>query len=100
MITEEDKKIIEKLVECKNNNRRVSSSEVTELYNRVCNKNVRPTGCSGCLRQRICEMERKLKAELEAEAKQKENDTKITEQTDTQEVEPKKKGRPKKKKEE
>ena len=92
MISIEDRELIEKLVECKNFNRRVSSSEVTTLYNRVCNKNVRPTGCSGCLRQRICEMERKLKAELEAEAKAAEDTAEMKEEN----TEPKKRGRKKK----
>lgn len=93
MISAEDRELIEKLVECKNFNRRVSSSEVTTLYNRVCNKNVRPTGCSGCLRQRICEMERKLKAELEAAEE-------TAEMTEENKEDKPKRGRPKKEKEE
>ena len=100
MISQEDREKIETFVEAKNKAHRVNGNEITDLYNRVMNKKVRPTGCGSCIKQRISEMERKLKQELEAEAKQQENDTKITEQNDTQEVEPKKKGRPKKKKEE
>lgn len=96
MISFEDREKIEKFVEAKNRNYRVSSSEVTDTYNRVLNKNVRNTGCSSCLRQRISELERKLKQELEAEAKAAEE---TAEMTENKEDKPKR-GRPKKEKEE
>lgn len=92
MISFEDREKIEKLVEAKNRNYRVSSSEVTNLYNKILNKNVRNTGCSSCLRQRISELERKLKAELAEEAKAAEETAEITEEN----TEPKKRGRKKK----
>ena len=92
MISFEDREKIEKLVEAKNRNYRVSSSEVTNLYNKILNKNVRNTGCSSCLRQRISELERKLKAELAEEAKAAEETAEMTEEN----TEPKKRGRKKK----
>ena len=96
MISFEDRKKIEKFVEAKNRNYRVSSSEVTNLYNKILNKNVRNTGCSSCLRQRISELERKLKQELAEEAKAAEE---TAEMTENKEDKPKR-GRPKKEKEE
>lgn len=93
MITEEDKKIIRNLVDAKNHSRRVSASQVTELYNRILNKNARITGCAGCLRQRICDLERWLNQYEIDEAKAAEETTEITE---NQEDKPKKRGRKKK----
>lgn len=91
MISFEDREKIEKFVECKNRNYRVSSSEVTNLYNKILNKNVRNTGCSSCLRQRISELERKLKQELE--------EAKAAEETAENKEDKPKRGRPKKEKE-
>lgn len=97
MISFEDREKIEKFAEAKNRNYRVSSSEVTNIYNKILNKNVRNTGCSSCLRQRISELERKLKQELEAEAKAAEETAEMKEEN--KEDKPKR-GRPKKEKEE
>lgn len=61
-MTEEDIKFIEKAIEIRNKGMFVNSTELTEVYNRVLNKNLRPSNCSSCIRQRINELEAALKA--------------------------------------
>lgn len=70
--TDEDIKLIKKFVDIKNRGYYASGSEVTEVYNRVLEKNVASTNCGSCIRQRVCELEgalnqfeRKLQREQE-----------------------------------
>lgn len=105
-ISEEDKTLIKKLINIKNRGYHASGKQVTEIYNRVLNKNAKPTTCSTCIRGRIQELENALKR-YEAEEAQKKaqealkqeapTDTKAEEEKPT---EKKKRGRPKKEKEE
>lgn len=57
----EDVKKIEKFIEIRNKGYYASGAEVTEVYNRVLEKNVSVTNCGSCIRQRITELENALK---------------------------------------
>lgn len=88
--TKEDISLIEKFVEIRNKGYYADGGQVTEVYNRVLEKNVNSTSCGSCLRGRITELEDALRR-FKSLAKQQE-----TEETnnDTQEenkpaVEPK-----------
>lgn len=58
--TDEDVKLIEKFVDIKNRGYYASGAEVTQVYNRVLEKNVNVTNCGSCIRQRIGELESAL----------------------------------------
>lgn len=67
--TEEDIKRTEQFIEIKNKGYYADGTQVTEVYNRVLGRNVPPTNCGSCLRQRVTELETELnhyKAKLEA----------------------------------
>ena len=106
-ISEEDKTLIKKLINIKNRGYHCSGKQVTEIYNRVLNKNAKPTSCSTCIRARIQELENALK-QYEAEQAQKkaqeelkqEEPTVIKEEEKQAPTEQKKRGRPRKAKEE
>lgn len=61
-MTEEDIKLIEKFIEIRNRGYYADGGQVTDVYNRVLNKNLRPSNCGSCIRQRINELEAALKA--------------------------------------
>lgn len=80
VMTSEDVKLIEKLIEIKNHGFYASGEEVTEVYNRVLNKHVTPTNCGSCLRQRVGELEQALnhfkqKMALESEKNEQADNT-------------------------
>lgn len=58
--TNNDVKIVEKFINIKNRGYYANGNEVTEVYNRVLEKNAPPTNCGSCIRQRILEMENAL----------------------------------------
>lgn len=58
----EDIDIVEKFISIKNKGLYADGSQVTEVYNRVLGKSVRPTNCGSCIRGRIQELETALKA--------------------------------------
>lgn len=105
-ISEEDKILIKKLINIKNRGYHCSGKQVTEIYNRVLNKNAKPTSCSTCIRGRIQELENALK-QYEAEEAQKkaqeelkqEEPTPIKEEEKQAPTEQKKRGRKPKAKE-
>ena len=66
MINEEDIIKIKKFIEIRNRGHFCSGQDVTDVYNRVLNKNLRPSNCSSCIRQRINELEVAYKAHLKA----------------------------------
>ena len=75
--TNDDVKLVEKLVEIKNKGLYASGAEVTEVYNRVLEKKVNPTNCGSCIRGRIQELENALnrfKKELEVNSTQEEKE--------------------------
>ena len=70
-MTEDDIKLIEKFIEIRNKGYYANGGQVTEVYNRILNKNLRPSNCSSCIRQRINELEAALKAHKQAIEAQK-----------------------------
>ena len=55
--TDEDIKLVERLIEIKNRGYYADGKQVTEVYNRVLNKRATPTNCGSCIRQRVSELE-------------------------------------------
>lgn len=55
--TNDDIKMIEKFIEIKNKGYYCDGKQLTDVYNRVLEKNVPPTNCGSCLRQRVTELE-------------------------------------------
>ena len=51
----EDIELIEKFIDIKNKGYYCDGTQLTEVYNRVLEKNVKFTNCGSCLRQRVCE---------------------------------------------
>ena len=58
--TSEDVKLIERFIEIKNRGFYCDGGQLTEVYNRVLEKNVPPTSCGSCMRARISELENAL----------------------------------------
>ena len=105
--TEKDKELVRKFINIKKRGLYVDSMQLTEAYNRILDKNVRNTTCGSCMRARIAELETALnkweadEAKLKAqEALKQEEPTPIKEEIKEQPTEQKKRGRPKKAKEE
>lgn len=61
MISKEDAILIRKFDEIRQKGYYVDSKQLTDVYNRVLNKNVAPTNCSACLRGRVQELVDALK---------------------------------------
>lgn len=61
MISEEDIIKIKKFIDIRNRGYYCSGQDVTDVYNRVLNKNMHPSNCASCIRQRINELEVVLK---------------------------------------
>lgn len=99
-ISNEDIIKIEKFIDIRNRGYFCSGNDVTEVYNRVLNKNLRPSNCGSCIRQRIGELEvalRAYKKAQEAQKKQQVNDVPTEENNEAVEA-VKRPGRPPKKK--
>ena len=106
--TEQDIELVKKFVNIRKRGLYASGQQVTDVYNRVLDKNLRPTNCSSCISQRISELERALnKWESQNKAEEKEAaqaaDNERGEKGETEcvplENNKKKRGRPKKKEE-
>lgn len=67
--TDEDIKLVERLIEIKNRGYYADGKQVTEVYNRVLNKKATPTNCGSCIRQRVSELEGALNNFKALEAK-------------------------------
>lgn len=98
-MTEKDIELIEKFIDIRNRGYYCDGGQVTEVYNRVLNKNLRPSNCGSCIRQRIGELEVALKAYKKAqEAIKTEQVNNVPTEENKVSGEPVKKvGRPKKK---
>lgn len=70
--TKEDIELIEKFIEIKNKGYYADGKQLTEVYNRVLEKNVNVTQCGSCLRQRVSELENALIHYKKAQERQKE----------------------------
>lgn len=100
--------LVKKFISIKNRGLYCDSKQLQKVYNEVLNKNLPPTSCGSCLRQRVSELERALREYEAIEAQKKAQEATKQEEPATTKVEekeaptePKKKrGRPKKKKEE
>ena len=60
--TNDDIKMVEKFIDIKNRGYYVDGKQLTEVYNRVLEKNANVTNCGSCLRQRTQELENALNA--------------------------------------
>lgn len=58
--TKEDIELIEKFIDIKNRGYYADGKQVTDVYNRVLEKNLNVTNCGSCLRGRIQELETAL----------------------------------------
>ena len=96
--SKEDIELVEKFITIKNNGYYCDGKQLTEVYNRVLEKNVNVTNCGSCLRGRVCELEAALKHFKSLSEKIKvEESTTDTPVENNEPVEPKKRiGRPKK----
>ena len=54
---QEDIKLVEKFIDIKNRGYYCDGGQLTEVYNRVLEKNAPPTNCGSCMRARINELE-------------------------------------------
>lgn len=70
--TKEDIELIEKFIDIKNKGYYCDGTQLTEVYNRVLEKNVKVTNCGSCLRQRVCELEDALNHFKKLSERQKE----------------------------
>lgn len=59
--TKDDIALVEKLVDIRNRGYFADGKQVTDLYNKILNKNLPTTNCSSCIRARITELENALK---------------------------------------
>lgn len=55
--TNDDVIMVEKFIEIKNKGYYCDGGQLTEVYNRVLEKNAPPTNCGSCMRARISELE-------------------------------------------
>ena len=55
--TNDDVTMVEKFIEIKNKGYYCDGKQLTEVYNRVLEKNAPPTNCGSCMRARISELE-------------------------------------------
>ena len=101
--TEQDIELVKKFVNIRKRGLYASGQQVTDVYNRVLDKNLRPTNCSSCISQRISELERALnqwesqnKASEIAQDEPKQEDLVTIPTKENNAPETKKRGRPKK----
>ena len=52
----EDIEAVEKFIDIRNKGYYCDGTQLTQVYNRVLEKNVNPTNCGSCLRQRVNEL--------------------------------------------
>lgn len=102
--TKEDIEKIEKFISIKNRGYYADGGQVTEVYNRVLEKNVNVTNCGTCLRGRIQELENALnqfkalseRTKVEEPTPVKEDENKATGEAENKSTEKRRVGRPKK----
>lgn len=88
--TKEDIELIEKFIKIKNSGYYVDGGQVTEVYNRVLEKNVNTTNCGSCLRGRISELETALnRFKSLSEASKEQDPTPVKVEENKPAVEPK-----------
>lgn len=78
----EDIELVKKFIDIRNRGLYADGTQVTDAYNRILNRNLRPTNCGSCIRQRVNELETELNRmlrKMEITAK-KEEEAKLAEQ--------------------
>ncbi len=58
--TNDDIELVEKFIKIRNRGMYADGKQLTDVYNRVLEKNVHVTSCGSCLRQRVSELEKAL----------------------------------------
>lgn len=58
--TNDDVQMVEKFIDIRNKGYYCDGGQLTEVYNRVLEKNAPPTNCGSCMRARISELETAL----------------------------------------
>lgn len=91
--TSEDVKLVEKFIDIKNRGYYVSGKELTDAYNRILHKNVNPTNCSSCLRQRTQELENALNAFKRLSEASKPQEETVVKEEENKAIKTKKKGK-------
>lgn len=94
--TKEDIELIEKFIEIKNKGYYCDGKQLTEVYNRVLEKNVNITNCGSCLRGRVQELENALNKFKIAQEASKQPEPTVDTPEENKEPTAKKVGRPKK----
>ena len=95
--SKEDIELIEKFIEIKNRGYYCDGKQLTEVYNRVLEKNVNITNCGSCLRGRVQELENALNHYKSLQEKPKVEEPIVdTPEENNKPTEPKRVGRPKK----
>ena len=84
--TKEDIELIEKFIDIKNKGYYCDGTQLTEVYNRVLEKNVKVTNCGSCLRQRVCELEDALNHFKKLSERQKEIEMEDTKEEENKEL--------------
>jgi hypothetical protein len=84
--TKEDIELIEKFIDIKNKGYYCDGTQLTEVYNRVLEKNVKVTNCGSCLRQRVCELEDALNHFKKLSERQKEIEVEDTKEEENKEL--------------
>ena len=77
--SKEDIELVEKFIEIKNKGYYCDGKQLTDVYNRVLEKNVNVTNCGTCLRGRVSELEAALRYFKEMCKKQEEAEIKASE---------------------
>lgn len=96
--SKEDIELVEKFIEIKNKGYYCDGAQLTQVYNRVLEKNVNVTNCGSCLRGRVSELETALNQfkALSEKTKQEEVNNDTPEQNNEPVEQKKRVGRPKK----
>ena len=76
--TNEDVTMVEKFIDIKNRGYYCDGTQLTNVYNRVLEKNVPPTNCGSCMRARISELETALNSFKKTLEVKEESKAKIT----------------------
>ena len=95
--SKEDIELIEKFIDIKNRGYYADGKQLTEVYNRVLERNVPTTNCGSCLRQRVNELETALNHFKSLQDRSKDVDPTPVKEEENNEPTAKKVGRPKKK---
>lgn len=89
----DDIKLVEKFIEIKNKGYYVDGKQLTEVYNRVLEKNANVTNCGSCLRQRTQELENALNAFKRLSEASKPQEETVVKEEENKVVKTKKKGK-------